>query len=101
MPIPQSRVIDLLSAALDYKQAFDGLNHRIKNFAQETNNHQLEALTRYSADECLTDPIKTNITITLEEKRISLTRRYNETRRNKPKKPIEIPSIEQEYNNEE
>jgi hypothetical protein len=93
MPIPQSRVIDLLAAVLDYKQAFEGQNNRIKNYAQEINDSQLAAMVDFSADQCLLDPIKTNITVTLEQKRISLTRRYNETRQAKAAAK-KIPSIQ-------
>jgi hypothetical protein len=95
MPIPQSRVIDLLSAALDYKQAFEAQNHIIKTYAQEINDPRLTAIASYSVDQYLTDPIKTNITVTLEQKRISLTRRYNETRRAKAHLiKTEVPSLQ-------
>jgi hypothetical protein len=80
MPIPQSRVIDLLSAALDYKQAFYGLSYLVNARAQESNDSQLTAIARMKVNEFLKEPIKTPITIIQEQDRINRTAHYNQNR---------------------
>jgi hypothetical protein len=101
MPIHQSRVIDLLAAALDWKHAFDEKSRLMDNLARELNNRQLSSLASFPATSFLRDPVQTNTTIALETERIHHTKTYNETRRNnkakeKAKKEAEaaIPSIQ-------
>jgi hypothetical protein len=97
MPIFQSRLIDLLSAALDWQHAFNEKSRLMEHLAREQDNKQLSALARYSANDYLLDPIKTNTTIALETERIKHTKRYNEARRAKAlltKAEGAIPSIQ-------
>jgi hypothetical protein len=83
MPILQSRLIDLLSAALDWQHAFNEKSRLLDNLARELNNRQLSILSNYPATTFLRDPIQTNTTIVLETERIHHTKTYNETRRKK------------------
>ena len=87
MPIPQSRLIDLLSAALDYKHSFDALSTILRDIANEPDDSllrsRIRATARYSISDFLREPIKTSTTIAVETERIQHTRTYNDARRAK------------------
>jgi hypothetical protein len=93
MPILQSRLIDLLTAALDWKHAFEEKSRLMEHLARELSNPQLDALARYSANDYLLDPIKTNTTIAVEAERIKHTKRYNEARRESKRAKARLDSI--------
>jgi len=78
--------MDLLSAALDWKHAFEEKSRLMKILAADLSSTQLDNLARFTADQFMLDPVKTNTTIALETERIRHTRKYNENRRAKKEK---------------
>jgi hypothetical protein len=97
MPIAQERLIDLLSAALDWEQAFHTLVRRISYIADNTNESWAREIAKSDPSSFLRNPIKTSTTIASEKERIRLTKRYNDRRREKNKEPAPlIPELDTE-----